>query len=395
MTVAAAHDQDPEVVLALPLNRLLVKMVRVPAENRDDPVAFATPILQKASPYPDEPLTVSCEVVQETEKDLVVIAAALPESSADDIGAALDAGKYSVTRIDCLAFGRLRRLWPQLGEAPGGSRRLVLLGGADCISLFVLDDGLPSEVRALSNGCDLRREVMLSLLEAERFAGPRPLAETVVAGAVDCAGLEDLAPVRRLDAPDASVVGVAERAAEAGTLDVLPASWRDVLAESRFSRSNRRFLVGAGLVWSLLVLVVFAVPMVLGFMKSHETSLRGEHRRKYREVSDMQARVDLVRRYSDHSHGALEALRVVSESLPDGVELSKWSYKRGEELRFSGEADDTSAVYDFKDNLMAQTVEGDGGERLFADVNLGGPHATRGGRQRFDISCLGQKKEDE
>ena len=79
-----------EAVLALPLSRLIVKMVRVPEENRGDPAAFATPILQAMSPYPDEPLTVSCEAVRESERGLVVLAAALPESAADDIGAALE-----------------------------------------------------------------------------------------------------------------------------------------------------------------------------------------------------------------------------------------------------------------------------------------------------------------
>ena len=73
-----------EAVLALPLSRLIVKMVRVPEEGRDDPAAYATPILQAMSPYPDEPLTVSYETVRETERGLVVLAAALPERTGMD-----------------------------------------------------------------------------------------------------------------------------------------------------------------------------------------------------------------------------------------------------------------------------------------------------------------------
>ena len=394
LSVTRTSDKDPEVVLALPLNRLLVKMVRVPAENRDDPVAYATPILQAMSPYPDEPLTVSCETVSETEEGLVVIAAAIPESSTEDIGTALDAGRYSVTRIDILALGTLRELWGRLDDGRTNVRRLVLLKSADCISLFVLDDGCPSAIRAISNGSDVRREVLLSLLEAEQFGGARPLAETVAVGDVPLEGLESLAPVRRLPASEPSVEGLIARAGEAGSLDALPASWRNELAETRFSRARRKFLLGAGAVWALLAVTVFAVPMVFGFMKDHQTSLRTEHRRKFKEVSDMQARVDLVRRYSDHSHGALEVLRAVSLSLPEGVELNSWSYKRGEELRFSGEALDTAAVYDLQDNLMALTLEGpDGEEKLFPEVKLTGPSATRGGRQRFDFSCLSKKEE--
>ena len=54
-----------EAVLALPLNRMLVRMARVP--SGEDPVAVAAPILQASNPFPDEQLTVSCETVGETE----------------------------------------------------------------------------------------------------------------------------------------------------------------------------------------------------------------------------------------------------------------------------------------------------------------------------------------
>ena len=108
-----------EAVLALPLSRLVVKMVRV-AEG-EDPVAVATPILSAMSPFPDEQLTVSCETVSETEKGRVVLAAALPESAAEDIADALDAAKLNVTRVDALALGELRALWNELGNGERGT----------------------------------------------------------------------------------------------------------------------------------------------------------------------------------------------------------------------------------------------------------------------------------
>ena len=187
-----------EAVLALPLSRLVVKMVRVPEEA--DAVETASGILAAVSPFPDEPLTVSCETVRETEKGRVVLAAALPEGAADDIADALDAAKINVTRVDILSLGELRGLWSQLSDGRVGVRRLVLLKSVDCLSLFVLDDDQPSAVRAITSEGDLRREVMLSLLEAEDFGGAKPLAEIVVAGDVDASGLESFAPVRRIEA---------------------------------------------------------------------------------------------------------------------------------------------------------------------------------------------------
>ena len=408
-----------EAVLALPLSRLVVKMVRV-AEG-EDPVAVATPVLAALSPFPDEPLTVSCETVSETEKGRVVLAAALPESAADDIADALDAAKVNVTRVDALALGELRALWGQLGDAAssrvrdgdGGAlgdralpasvgadhraaRKLVLLKNVDCISLFVLDDDVPSAVRAITSDGDLRREVMLSLLEAEDFAGGKPLSEIVVSGDVDATGLEAFAPVRRIEGAgeEAVFAGIEARSADSAALDVLPDSWREVLEETRFKAKLKKFLAIAGGIWALVMLVLFGVPVVFGLLTDHQRTLSREHSRQYKAVLATKEKVNLVRKYSDHSRGALEIMKAVSDTLPmpedadsSCIELNSWNFKREEGVRFSGEADSAQLVYNFKDALI------DSG--IFAEVNLQGPSAGKGNRQRFDIDCRFQAEEEE
>jgi hypothetical protein len=383
-----------EAVLALPLSRLVVKMVRV-AEG-EDPVAVATPVLAALSPFPDEPLTVSCETVSETEKGRVVLAAALPESAADDIADALDAAKVNVTRVDALALGELRALWGQLGADHRAARKLVLLKNVDCISLFVLDDDVPSAVRAITSDGDLRREVMLSLLEAEDFAGGKPLSEIVVSGDVDATGLEAFAPVRRIEGAgeEAVFAGIEARSADPASLDVLPDSWREVLEETRFKAKLKKFLAIAGGIWALVMLVLFGVPVVFGLLTDHQRTLSREHSRQYKAVLATKEKVNLVRKYSDHSRGALEIMKAVSDTLPmpedadsSCIELNSWNFKREEGVRFSGEADTAALVYQFKDALI------DSG--IFAEVNLQGPSAGKGNRQRFDIDCRFQAEEEE
>jgi len=390
-----------EAVLALPLSRLVVKMVRVPEEA--DAVETASGILAAVSPFPDEPLTVSCETVRETEKGRVVLAAALPEGAADDIADALDAAKINVTRVDILSLGELRGLWSQLSDGRTGVRRLVLLKSADCLSLFVLDDDQPSAVRAITSEGDLRREVMLSLLEAEDFGGAKPLSEIVVSGDVDASGLEQFAPVRRIEAGEDRVVlalrGVEERSGEPSSLDALPESWREVLDETRFKAKLKKFLAIAGGIWAFVMLVLFGVPVVFGFLTDRQKSLCREHSRQYKSVLAMKEKVDLVRKYSDHARGALETMKMVSDllPLPEGsdsscIELNSWNFRRedGERsggVKFSGEADSTALVYQFKDALV------DCG--LFAQVDLQGPSAGKGGRQRFDIDCRFEGEEQE
>lgn len=379
-------DESREAVLALPLNRLLVKMVKVPAENREDPVPFVTPLLQAMSPYPDEPLTVSCETVRETADGMIVLAAALPESATDDIAEALDGAKLNVTRIDAIALGRLAELWSQLNDGRTGVRRLVLIKSVDCISGFVLDDDLPSAVRAISSEGDLRREVMLTLVEAEEFGGAAPLAEIVLVGDVPAEGLDAFAPVRRIESDPESVAGLADRAANPASLDASPMSWREMLAETRFKAKLLRFLAVACGIWLLVMLVLFGVPVVYGFMTTHQKTLSKEHARKYREVKEMDEKLQLVKKYSDHSRGALEILKAVSDRLPEGVELNNWNFKREDGVRFSGESDDAASVYTLKDRLIETGV--------FAEVLLTGPSAGKGGRQKFDIDCRYEKEEE-
>ena len=394
-----------EAVLALPLSRLVVKMVRV-AEG-EEPVAVATPILSAMSPFPDEPLTVSCETVSESENGRVVLAAALPESAADDIADALDAAKLNVTRVDALALGELRALWSELGNEESavskdtadkqvtGKRRLVLLKGQDCLSLFVLDDDMPCAVRAITSEGDLRREVMLSLLDAEDFAGGKALSEIVVVGDVDASGLETFAPVRRVEpaAQEAVFAGIESRTADAASLDVLPDSWREVLEETRFKAKLKKFLAIAGGIWALIMAILFGVPVVYGMLTDHQRTLSREHSRQYKAVLATKEKVNVVRKYSDHSRGALEIMKAVSDLLPlpddadsSCIELNSWNFKREDSVKFSGEADSAGLVYDFKDALI------DSG--IFAQVNLTGPSAGKGNRQRFDIDCRFHGEED-
>ena len=375
LRVVASGHPGREAVLALPTSRLLVKMVRVPAG--EDAVAVATPVLQAMSPFPDEPLTVTCETVRETAEGAVVLAAALPESAADDIAEALDAQKLSVTRIDLLALGALRDVWGRF-DAADGKRRLVRLTSADGCTLLVLDGDMPVAVRGLAEADDPVREEMLLLLEAESFGGPKPLAETLAA-----------------EVTDAAVEGVAERSLDAAALNALPASWREVLEETRFKkRLVRNLSVAVGL-WLLVMGVLFGVPVAYGFLTDHQKGLSRQHARQYRQVSDKKKKVDVFKAYSDHGRGALEVMKAVSDRLPAGITLSGWNYDRVKGLRLSGEADTDTEVYEFKNAMEALAFgEDEEAPRVFATVTLGRLNMTRG-KQRFDLELGFEAPEEE
>ena len=395
LRLLAGEETGREVVLGLPLSRLLVKLVRVPAGK--DAAEFAKPVLKAISPTPDDDLTVGVETVSEDAEGSVVIAAALLEGISDDIGEALDAQKLSVVKIDALILGQLRGIWSALGDGKGDVRRLVLVGTADGISLIAIDGDLPVAIRAMGATGELKREVMLSLLEAEDFGGAKKLGEIVVVGEVPVEGLEAFAPIRKIEVgEDAALAGVRERGLEPGSLNVLPESWREVLDETRFKAKLVRNLAVAGGIWALAMGVMFGVPIAYGYMTDYQKGLARAHNRQYTAVRDMKEKTELVQKYSDHARGALEIMKAVSDRLPEGIELSSWNFKREEGVSVAGEAADASAVYAFKD-AMEQIGAEDGdesAERVFGAVDLGGLTASKTG-QRFTIDCRYAGEEEE
>lgn len=374
-----SRSSGSEAVLALPLTNLLVRIVRVPAGER--PVEVATPVLKALSPFPDEDLTVSCETVGESEEGSVVIAAAMPESAAEDVAEALDEQKLTVTRVDALVLGQLRESWRRINVSDG-QRRLVRLKSPDCTSLLVMDGDRPVYIGAVADDADLKRGEMLALLAAEDFGGPRPLAETV-----DVDSAED---------PDAALRGIAERSKDPVALNALPASWREVMVETRFKAKLVRFLTVAGVIWALAMAVLLGVPMVYDFMTGREKDRSRQHSRRYREVVAMKERVEIVRKYSDHSLGALEIMKAVSDRLPEGVTLSSWSYRQGNELRIAGEAPLDGSELDFKESMESLTYQDEHGEtnNVFASVHLGNSSESRGVR-RFSLDMSMVSEEDE
>lgn len=384
------EESSREAVIALPLSRLVLKLVRIEAGR--DVEAEALPVLQAMSPYPDEPLTVSCEQVHAGANANIYVAAAMPESSADELAAALDEAKLNVTRIDALCFGEIRTLWSELKS---GVRTLVLLRSVDCISLLVLDDGVPVAIRALDGESDLKREVILSLIEAEDFGGVKPLAEILVRGEVDTAAIEQLAPVRRLAANGSelqdALKAIRDRTSEGDTLNALPESWRQMLEETRFKRKLNRFLAVAGGIWVLAMAVLFGVPLGYDFLTDYQKGLSKEHAREYRAVREMRDKVKLVRKYSDHDRGALEIMKAVSDRLPEGIELSSWNFKREDGVRVSGEGTSGDAIYLFKDQMAE--IESEDGEKIFPTVNLKGPSSSKAGKYKFDLDCTYETEE--
>ena len=385
-----------EAVLALPLDRFISKVVEIPANSALPESVIVSQTLQPLSPYSDTPLTVSYETLRETETGRIVLAVAVPEDSVDDIADALDANKLNVTRIDVLSLGTIRMAWQHLGFGSDALRRLVLVVGSTSLSLFVMDGDCPVAVRAIPKDGDLKREAMLLLIEAESFADASPLVESVVLGECDASSLEDFASIRFVDVADIdSVEGIAQRSAEENTLNALPDSWRDVLDETRFKTKMKRFAAAAIGLWIVMLAVIIGVPQYYDYLTGKQREISKAHSREYRRVREKKEQVEAVRSVFNHDLGALESLRVVASAMPEGLVLSRWNFKRGDVLTFSGTSESGShqSVYDFKDALSAVRLsyisgdEGDDETPYFQNVILPRGVVSKGSKASFDVEC--------
>lgn len=376
--VLADESSTREVVLALPLTKLIVRMLRVPADQDD--VALATDALKSLSPFPDEPLSVSCEIVRETAEGRVVLAAALPESAAEDVAEALDAAKLNVVRVDALALGALRCVWNDLDVAEGADaqRKLVILRSPDALTLIVLDGDLPVSIRAVADAEDLAREKTLSLLEAEDFNGPRELAATI----------EREVPI------DAALAGIRDRASDPSSLNTIPESWQTFLEETRFKAKLVRNVATAGGLWLLVMAVLLGVPVGYGYLTDGVKDQCDAHAKQYREVSKMKAKTELVKKSSVRSRSALEMLKAVSDRLPEGITLSRWDFDIEKNVRVSGASATKDAVYDFKEamqQLYAVDTRGNTNS-VFQVVDMSNLRTTKEGWS-FSVACGYEEEE--
>ncbi len=378
-----------QVVIALPLSRLLVRVLKLPVEVREDLAEAVALQMDKLSPFPGEELSVGCEILSETETGLWVFAAVLPAAVFEELGSALNHARLQVTRTDISALGWFRSLCGPLQLTRPG-RRILLMdldGGWD---LMVLDHGVPVLARGLGEIADadvLLREMTLSMLNAELEAGHSPVADVLVVSKVappaeTVRRLEALmgVPVRHQTPPseEGGIEGVALRTGEGAMMDLTPQAWRDAVKEAHLRKRVLTGVAAAVALWAVFMSVLFSGPLVYKQLTARTRAASKAHAKAYRAVSDTRERVNLILSYTDRTYSALDMLRMASGYLPVGITLTGFNYKREDGVKITGEADVPTLVYDFK-NAVTE-------DPLFETVSLLGVSASKG-KHKFDVEA--------
>jgi hypothetical protein len=400
---AASFFKTREFAVSVPLSHTLIRVFRVPVEERENIDLILNDEFEKASPFPDEVLQVGKEIILETSTELVVLAAAYPMKAAIELSGAFEEANVNVINTDISFLGRLRSIWSELISDNSAFRKVALCNFGDGWDMSVIDDCSPIFFRHLgvfSAEKEFVREVMFSLVGISGGVGAKGADEIIIHSNDEISSslieaLSPLAPVRIIKCEDeyGGVQGCAQRFIENDSIDITPATWRFSLIESRFISKAKTIMITVGAIWALALGTLLGVPIAFDYMADREKALIKAHEKKFKSVSDMKARVELVRQYSDHSDGMLEVLKVVSDCLPEGTTLTSFTYKRGESVKISGEAAAENNVYDYKDELSKSG--------MFPKIELTGPTAVRDRLdrtrtvQKFDITASFEEEETE
>ncbi len=382
------------VSLALPTEQVLMRVARFPSLDAGEIRDMAALQVDKFSPFPVDQMTVSQEILAQSEGVSRVVIGTVTTESVNRLGGALQAAGLSPREVDVEVLGWWRLL-KQEGLIPEEGRHLVLIMDDAGSELLVIQEGVPVLMRSLGlpslgspaeAAAELIEELNYTLTTLEAEWGTRPAeviqvwhrAEVPVDFMVRLRAECQLeVETKQLDLLPPLSEGLARRSAERGphVIDLAPPDWKTSLESRKFRRG---ILMASGLivcVWLLGVLLV-AGGLLMENRRLTERRAEGELLKKpAAEVEQLKQQVRSLERYATRTHSALECLREVSLALPEGVDLTAYTYKKYGEVNLRGEADNSGPIYEF-----FQTLEKSG---LFAEVKPEGvTQQARGGRTR-------------
>ncbi len=289
-----------------------------------------------------------------------------------------------------IAGAKLRR--PSLNE---GVKLLAMKTDAEQL-LTLLNHGVPVFIRALpadANAMDVQREAMFILTKMALMGEAAEIAEVVVFAPEgetfpmlgELIGMEP--QLELLPEGDTLLQEGLHARAEAGcTMDLTPQVWLD---EAKAEATKRRMILCGGILgvlWVLAALTLALLPKIYGKLADDVMARINAHQAAYKEVLNLQERVNLIGRYQDRSQSALEMLRLICTQMNEGMTFQSLTYAQGDIIKLSGITPSTDDVYSLKDKLQQD-------ERL-AEVKitrLRQDPKTR--QQRFDIELLFPQQE--
>lgn len=363
-----AERIDGDVTVALRTSELLLRVMEVPTVEKNEIADMAVFQIDKISPFPQDQLAISHEVLQQTEERSLVLMAASRRKCIDAIGDSFQAAGIRVHSIDARVLGWLR-LMRDAGHLDGDRCEIIILCDGIDRTLVVTCSGLPMIFRPLDRAeagedavQELTREIgyTLTLLETEhalpapsgiRFWSADGESTEPYAGLAEVCGI----PVeehRLAELPPLSE-GLIRRARAGGSrIELVPREWIEHAERRRLQRKYTLVAAAIAAVWLVVLLGFFITYKVrdvaLKRAEAHVAAIEPEAR----QALENRRKLTALKVYTDRSDSALECLREVTALLPaEGIEFSAYSYTKGKGVTLRGTAEQDNTAYDFFEAL--------------------------------------------
>lgn len=372
-------DLTGAVTIGLAPNQMLMRVVELPST---DPVEMAGMIqlqVDQFSPFPEDRMAVSYEVLRATETTCLVLIAAVPKEQVEALGELLRPTGVTIRRIDAEIMGWWRLL-ADSSAIPSEGRHLLLLLETSGGVWIAVQAGLPQAVKAISPMEGLTPEEYAEELAGEMSAlivsldlehGVMPVGgldcwsrdvdmtlivarlQQELGHAVRLQSLETLPPLseglaRRMLVPPFTAHHSQGLQA---VLDLVPAAWRMAVTSQRF---QKRLIMAVGVATSLWLVGVAGFFVGFQWNRLHLNRLEARLvalQQPADEVRHLQRQVHSFETYLDRQRSALECLREISVALPKDVDLTSFQFKKGKTISLRGEARAVEPIYDFKKSL--------------------------------------------
>jgi len=358
------------VTVALPSSQLLMRVLELPSANPEEINGMVELQMDQISPFPADQLTLSYELLQETENHSRVLAVAAPRNSVDELGELFKSQNVYIRSLDA----EILAWWSLLtahSDVPSEGRVILILEEHTEFSMIVADDGVPICFRSLELFHDFTDESVLreiveelryTLLSLEAEYGhrekcgiefwsesevPEPLLNMLgkeCTGAINVHDLGTLPPLTE---------GLALRSADrtAHHVELVPREWIELQRKKRFMQVATIASIAVLSVWLGIISITGAVFAIQKGSFSRVKKEAAKYSGPARAAQAAREEMLSLEKYADRSHSALECLRGITQTLPDFVEITSFAYTKGKAIRLSGTGDSSDLIYDYFQQL--------------------------------------------
>lgn len=355
----------------------VMRVVDLPSKDPQELADMAMLQVDKFAPFPSDQLYLACEVLEQRGETSRTLVAAVRKEAVDELGELFTASGHPLQQVDL----DILALWALIRDDDK-----VLDEGWDfhifdqrnCVYMVAVLDGQPRMFRCLGNRPvqsgqaveDFLDELEYTLMMLETECG------ILLGGRICCWVQEDFPNdlqegLQRIEGLQVEqhnrdqLAPLSESAAFRGLhrtplmADFTPVQWK--------SNAKQKALI-AKLLYSSAAFFAVWLIVVLGFLGTlNIRQARLSSRRDAvvalevpaDEVRALRKQVRSLELYADRSHSALEIMRDISVRLPDGIDLTSFVYRKGEQMALRGEASEVDPIYAFFKSLEESELYGE------------------------------------